>query len=118
MNLIPYSYFIYLNYLLAAFLVTLPFIANLNTPAAITVSVLLGVLLFFVTASSKDVTIPKTEFISKKIVITFIFAFATLLPFLHFFLPNQSNQFIIWASYFVSGLQFIGLIFSNLKIEE
>lgn len=118
MNFIPYQIFIYVNYFLSACLVIAPWLLNNSSTgfplSNLTISVM-GSVLFFILASSKEVNYPNSQFISQKIVVLCLFVLAIILPFTHILLNFSQNLFLVWIVYLVSALQLISIIFADLR---
>jgi hypothetical protein len=113
MNLIPYSLFVYINYLLAALMIALPWVWNANNETKVFFG-LLGLVLLVILVISKGVKIPKIEIIPKRIVILLVFLSALVLPFSHIFLKFTSDTALLWTAYLLSSGQLLSLIFFRL----
>jgi hypothetical protein len=114
LNLLPYKFFIYINYVLTAAIVALPWVfLPDNTPAKVVLTVI-GVILFAIQASSKKVSFPAAELISPRFVVLATMAVAVIIPFLHFILKYTENVSLLWAMYIVCILQLITIIIADL----
>lgn len=115
MNILPYKYFIYLNYLICAAIAGLSFLFTKNLTVGFPFAGLaLG--LFFVQASSKQVPFPKSELIPIKIVLLITFLFAIIFTFLPQLLSFNNNTELLYTIYICSFLQLFSLFL--VKIEE
>jgi hypothetical protein len=124
MNFIPYTWFIYLNYIICACLLLAPWVFNSNINSQQSISptniILTGiaVILFFILASSKGVPVPKTEYLDKRIVVLSLFIGAIILAFSHLILQFSSNTNLLLSIYFISTVQLVSITFSDLRFIE
>ncbi len=114
MNLISYQILIYFNYALTGLLMVVPwFISNNNTPNI--VLSIVGIVLFFVLASSREVKFPNAEYLSPKAALLSLMIVAMIIPFSNLFLQFSQNSILVWFTYIISSLQLASIIVTNLN---
>lgn len=95
MNLIPYNYFVYINYLVFVVVgVSSWLLSSTNNSINIFLS-LLGFFGFLVLMLSKEKQFPSFEYIPTRIVQLVIFVASVLISFSHYFFQVDNNSLIL-----------------------
>lgn len=114
MRLLPYSYFVYSNYILniSLFISAIIFYENSNTFTLLSI-VSLGLLL--INSLSKNKTFPNTQLIPTKFVIFSNFALAIILSFTQYLAGFSNNIYLSGITLIISVLTLFILIITNLQ---
>ncbi len=113
MNLMPYKYFIFINYVSALSLVVLPWLLTEKTSAAILISVT-GLMMLIISILSKGKSYPTINIIPVRIVVLLQFILSILLSFSHFLLNFSDQKGLVILIYSVSFLTLLLLTVTNI----
>ncbi len=110
MNVLPYKYFVYINYLLFLSLLLatwwlLPQINSFNI--FLTVISLLALVALLV---SKEKSVPNVKLISTRITLLVVFVASVWLAFAHFFF-TVDNSWLILVTLFLPAVSLLSLVF-------
>lgn len=114
MSLIPYKYFVYLNYAIAAILTLLPWFIGDKTSAKLVISGI-GLATLLVLGLSKEKPFPKLQLIPVRAVILSVFILMVFLSFSHYLLNFSEENGLVTLIYSSSMLTLLSLVFTSLN---
>ncbi len=114
MNILPFKYFVYLNYLLFSSLLLatwwlLPKVVSFNIFLTVVSLVVLIVLLI-----SKEKNIPNIQLISTRIALLVVFLVSVWLAFAHFFF-TVDNSWLILLTLILPAISLLSLVFVDVS---
>jgi uncharacterized membrane protein len=116
MNLIPYNYFIYLNYGLGLLNIVLPWIVDSSSNIATKLSfVIIGILTITLSILSQEKSYPKLSIINSKLVVLGLFALSIIQTFTPYLLSFTSQTGLVWAALIIPAITLVGIFFTKFE---
>lgn len=117
MNLIPYTYFIYLNYALGLLNIILPWLVDTGSNISTKLSfVITGALVLVLSILSEDKIYPKVSLVNTKLVTLGLFALAIIQTFSPYLLSFTNKSNLVWIALIIPAITLVGIFFT--KFEE
>jgi hypothetical protein len=115
MNLVPFQFFIYFNYLVYGLVVILPLVLARDATTALYTLPVVGLLGLGVMLMSQGNQTPKINLIPPRIVLLVNLVLAIFLSFSPYLLTFASKSQLVWSIIALSVLQLILLIITDFK---